>query len=61
MNAETFFSRVKEMRRLQMLYYKSRDVQVLVKAKALEKAVDDEIARVDKVLGERKRQGSLAL
>lgn len=58
MNAKEFFGLVKEMRLQQKEYFKTRSSDVLRKSKALEKRVDDEIARVEKVMGE-KKQGCL--
>lgn len=58
MNAKEFFSLVKEMRHEQKEYFKTRSVEVLRKSKALEKRVDDEILRVERVLSEQK-QGEL--
>lgn len=58
MNAKEFFGLVKEMRFTQVEYFKTRSSASLKKSKALEKRVDDEIARVEKVLNE-KKQGCL--
>lgn len=58
MNAKEFFSLVKEMRLQQKEYFKTRSSDVLKKSKALEKRVDDEIERVEKVMNE-KKQGCL--
>lgn len=58
MNAKEFFGLVKEMRLQQKEYFKTRSSDVLKKSKALEKRVDDEIERVEKVMGE-KKQGCL--
>lgn len=58
MNAKEFFGLVKEMRVQQKEYFKTRSSDVLRKSKALEKRVDDEIERVEKVMNE-KKQGRL--
>lgn len=58
MNAKEFFGLVKEMRLQQKEYFKTRSSDVLRKSKALEKRVDDEIERVEKVMNE-KKQGCL--
>ena len=58
MNAKEFFGLVKEMRTQQKEYFKTRSSDVLRKSKALEKRVDDEIERVEKVMNE-KKQGCL--
>ena len=58
MNAKEFFSLVKEMRLQQKEYFKTRSSDALKKSKALEKRVDDEIERVEKVMNE-KKQGCL--
>lgn len=58
MNAKEFFGLVKEMRVQQKEYFKTRSADVLRKSKALEKRVDDEIERVEKVMNE-KKQGCL--
>lgn len=55
MNAKEFFGLVKEMRLKQKEYFKTRSSDVLKKSKALEKRVDDEIARVERILSEREK------
>lgn len=55
MNAKEFFGLVKEMRLQQKEYFKTRSSDVLKKSKALEKRVDDEIARVERILSEREK------
>lgn len=50
MDARTFFNLVKDMRAAQTLYFKSRSTGHLELAKGYEKLVDDEIARVVKIL-----------
>ena len=55
MNAKDFFGLVKEMRLQQKEYFKTRSSDVLKKSKALEKRVDDEIARVERILSKREK------
>ena len=55
MNAKDFFGLVKELRLQQKEYFKTRASDVLKKSKALEKRVDDEIARVERILSEREK------
>lgn len=47
MNNKYFYYKVRKMRALQREYFKTRDKQVLQRSKALEKEIDEEIARVD--------------
>ena len=47
MNAKEFFDKVVEMRKAQKDFFKSRDSQVLMKAKALERVIDQEIKRIE--------------
>ena len=58
MNAKEFFGLVKEMRFAQIEYFKTRSSDSLKRSKALEKRVDNEIERVEKVMNE-KKQGCL--
>lgn len=58
MTPKDFFDLVKSMRLQQKEYFKTRSNDVLRKSKALEKQVDDEIARVERVMNE-KKQGRL--
>ena len=53
MNAKEFFGLVKEMRLQQKEYFKTRSSEVLKKSKELEKRVDDEISRVERILNEK--------
>lgn len=53
MTAKTFFNLVREMRETQKGYFLTRSTDLLDKSKALEREVDREIARVDKLLGEK--------
>ncbi len=50
MDAKTFFNLVKDMRAAQTLYFKTRATGHLEVAKGFEKLVDDEIARVVRIL-----------
>ena len=50
MNARDFFDLVTEMRQEQKNYFKTRSTESLKKSKELEKQVDDEIARVNKII-----------
>lgn len=51
MNSETFYMKVREMRKLQKQYFKSRNSLVLQKCKAVETEIDAEIQRVDGLKG----------
>ena len=51
MDSRKFFDRVKAMRYFQKQYFKTRSRTALQQSKALEKEIDDEIARVNKALG----------
>lgn len=53
MDARQFFNLVSEMRNKQKEYFKTRTQSALKESKALEKRVDDEIARVEQVLKEK--------
>ena len=57
MTARAFFDLVREMREAQRSYFLTRSRDLLEKSKALEKEVDREIARVDKLLGEKTNPG----
>lgn len=50
MNARAFFDLVSQMRLAQKAYFMSRDKDVLETSKRYEKAVDDEIKRVNQIL-----------
>ena len=50
MTAREFFDKVAAMRQAQRDYFKTRDKEVLIRSKQLEKEVDDEIKRVTKIL-----------
>lgn len=57
MNAREFFDLVREMRETQKGYFSTRSKDLLNKSKELEREVDREIARVDKLLGEKTHPG----
>lgn len=50
MDAKAFFILVARMRAKQKEYFKTRTSASLTESKKLEKAVDDEIARVEKII-----------
>jgi hypothetical protein len=49
MNAKEFFSIVTEMRNAQKMYFRNRTTDNLQRSKRLEKQVDDEIRRVQRL------------
>ena len=53
MNSKAFYDAVVRMRTAQKEYFKSRRLCDLQRSKQLEKVVDDEIARVERILLER--------
>lgn len=53
MTARDFFNLVREMRETQRSYFLTHSKDLLEKSKQLEREVDREIARVDKLLGEK--------
>ena len=56
MTSRQFFDRVVQLRRFQKEYFATRSRESLQQAKALEKEIDDEIARVQKILASREQQ-----
>lgn len=52
MNAKEFFYAVADMRRTQKEYFKTRDQRTLRACRAMENAIDAEIARVKYILGD---------
>lgn len=50
MNSKQFFNRVSYMRKLQKEYFQTRSSTVLRQCKQVEKEIDDEIERVNKVV-----------
>lgn len=57
MTAREFFNLVREMRETQKGYFLTRSKDLLEKSKELEREVDQEISRVDKLLGEKTNPG----
>lgn len=57
MTARDFFNLVREMRKTQRSYFLTRSKDLLNKSKELEREVDREIARVDKLLGDKTTPG----
>lgn len=53
MTAKEFFDLVSEMRSKQKEYFRTRSASVLTESKRLEKVIDDEIARVQKIINDR--------
>lgn len=56
MTNRQFFDRVVQLRRFQKDFFATRSRESLQQAKALEKEIDDEIARVQKILTIRDNQ-----
>lgn len=52
MNSKEFFDKVAAMRRWQKEYFRIRTSSALRQSKALEKEIDSEIERVQKIIGE---------
>ena len=50
MTPRQFYEKVKEMRQAQIFYFKTKRTDYLRKSKALEKEIDREIERVEKIL-----------
>ena len=50
MNPREFYDKVVQMRLAQKEYFKTRTSSALIESKRLEKVIDDEIARVDKIV-----------
>lgn len=62
MKAREFFDKVAQMRRMQKEYFKTRSSMALSKSKQLEKEIDEEIKRVEGILGRSEpqhRQGNI--
>lgn len=53
MNPKEFFDNVSRMRKAQKEYFRTRSGRALTDSKRLEKEIDDEIERVNKVIAER--------
>ncbi len=54
MDKREFFDKVSEMRKAQKEYFSTRSSASLNRSKALEKEIDNEIARVNRILSGRK-------
>ena len=62
MKPREFFDKVAQMRRMQKEYFKTRSSMAFSRGKQLEKEIDDEIKRVEGILGRsepRHRQGNI--
>lgn len=62
MKPKEFFDKVAQMRRMQKEYFKTRSSMALSRSKQLEKEIDDEIKRVEGILGASQpqiRQGNI--
>lgn len=62
MNNKQFFDKVAAMRKYQKEYFRTRSSVALRNSKALEKEIDQEIERVQKIIGEQPKaveQGNL--
>ena len=53
MNAREFYEKVRELRRWQKAYCSTRTKQALEESKSLERIIDAEIDRVQKIMEER--------
>lgn len=53
MTAKDFFNLVEQMRKNQKDYFKTRSTEYLRKSKELEKQVDNEITRVNKIMSDK--------
>ena len=53
MNPKEFFDKVSRMRKAQKEYFRTRSGRALADSKRLEKEIDDEIERVEKVIEEK--------
>lgn len=53
MNNKEFFDKVSDMREAQKEYFKTRNSAALNRSKALERVIDEEIARVNNILNHR--------
>ena len=56
MTSREFFDKVSRMRKAQKEYFRTRSGRALTDSKRLEKEIDDEIERVNKVIAERQNQ-----
>lgn len=55
MDAKQFFNKVSYMRKLQIEYFKTRSPAILRQCKQVEKEIDDEIARANKIVAEQQQ------
>lgn len=53
MNAREFYEKVRKLRRWQKVYFSTRTKQALEESKSLERIIDAEIDRVQKIMEER--------
>lgn len=54
MDAKEFFGRVERMRKTQKEYFRTRSGRALTESKRLEREIDAEIERVNRILSERR-------
>ena len=54
MDAKEFFGRVERMRKAQKEYFRTRLGRALIESKRLEREIDAEIERVNRILSERR-------
>lgn len=59
MTAQQFFERVTQLRKFQKAYFKNRDKESLQQSIALEKEIDAEIDRVQRILQKRQQTPNL--
>lgn len=59
MTAQRFFERVTQLRKFQKAYFKNRDKESLQQSIALEKEIDAEIDRVQRILQKRQQAPNL--
>ncbi len=53
MNSKQFFDKVSQMREAQKMYFKTKSAQYLRESKSLEKEIDMEIERVNKIVAQK--------
>lgn len=53
MTPREFYEKVKELRKVQREYFSTRSTKALTQSKTLEKVIDDEIERVERLLVEK--------
>lgn len=53
MDAKTFFDKVSQLRKAQKEYFRTRSGRALADSKRLEKEIDSEIERVNKVMADK--------